>query len=142
MTTLFTLLLSALMTLTTAPEPVQSVELSLRTRGVQKVILVTPKQTQVDINGKRTQQATKPAHWKVIMTTLKRIDLTKMASLPADVSRSSVDAALMAHVSVVTANQTYESVTYDHPNAPTALAPLVKAIIDSTPAATRAEFRR
>lgn len=142
MTTLLTLLLTALLTLTTAREPVHSVELTLQTRGVHKSIRVTPQQTLIDVNGRQQQQVTTPARWKSILTALKNVELAQMASLPADVSRSSVDAALMAHVSVTTASQTYESVTYDHPSTPTVLAPLVKAIIGSTPAATQTEFRR
>lgn len=142
MISLLTLLISALMTLTTAHEPVQSVELTLQTRGVHKSIRVTPKQTLIDVNGKQQQQATTPARWKSILAALKPVELAQMASLPADVSRSSVDAALMAHVSVTTASQTYESVTYDHPSAPKALAPLVKAIIGSAPTASQTQFRR
>ena len=130
------------MAATTAPEPVVSVELVLQTRGVYKSIHVTARQTQVNINDQQQQQPTSPSRWQAILQSLRGVNLTGLSSLPADVSRSSVDAALSARVRVTTATQTYESTTYDHPNAPTVLMPLIKAIVATAPATARTEFSR
>lgn len=134
--------MSTLMTATTAPEPVVSVELVLQTRGVYKSIHVTARQTQVNINDQQQQQPTSPSQWQTILQSLRGVNLTGLSSLPADVSRSSVDAALSARVRVTTATQTYESTTYDHPNAPTVLMPLIRAIVATAPATARTEFSR
>ena len=141
MTILFFMLMNALMAFAPAPEPVVSVELTLQTRGVHKSIIVTAKQTQVDINGQPRQQPTPPNQWQAILKTLKDVNLEGISTLPTDVSRSSVDAALSARVRITTATQTYESATYDHPNPPAALVPLVKALVTCTPSGARAEFR-
>lgn len=124
-----------------APEPVVAVELTLQTRGVHKSILVNAQQTQVDINGQRRQQPTPPSQWQAVLKALQGVELANLSSLPVDVSRSAVDAALSAHVRITTAAQTYESPTYDHPNAPAPLVPLIKAVVASAPAVTRSEFR-
>jgi hypothetical protein len=141
MTTLFFLLMSALMALTSSPKPVVSVELTLQTRGFYKSIIVTAQQTMVDINGQRRQQPTPANQWQAILKTLQGVHLEDLSSLPTDVSRSSVDAALSARVRIKTAAQTYESATYDHPNPPAVLVPLVKALVASAPSGARSEFR-
>jgi hypothetical protein len=138
--TIFLMLASALV----IPQPadsVQSVELTLQTRGVYRSILVTPRTTRVDVNGKQHQQPTKPSQWKAILKALEGLPLADPPSLPTDVSRSAVDAALSARVRVTTPSQTVESVTYDHPNPPSRMAPLVKAIIATLPAANREAFQ-
>ncbi|MDB5242574.1 MAG: hypothetical protein JWP57_3199 [Spirosoma sp.] len=139
--TLFFILMNALMALTYAPQRVVSVELTLQTRGVYKSILVTAKQTEVDINGQHRQQPTPPGQWQTIIKSLQGVNLEELSSLPTDVSRSSVDAALSARVHIKTATQTYESVTYDHPNPPAKLVPLVKALVACAPSTSRAQFR-
>jgi hypothetical protein len=141
MTILFFLLVNALMAMTYAPEPVVSVELTLQTRGVHKSIIVTAKQTVVEINDQRRQQPTPVNQWKAIKKSLQGVNLEGLPSLPTDVSRSSVDAALSARVRVTTTTQTYESATYDHPNPPAVLVPLVKALVASAPSGARPEFR-
>ena len=134
--------MSTLMTATTAPEPVVSVELVLQTRGVYKSIHVTARQTQVDINGQQQQQPTPSSRWQAILQALRGVNLAGLSSVTGDVSRSSVDAALSARVRITTATKTYESATYDHPNAPAVLMPLVKAIVATAPATARTEFRQ
>ena len=133
--------MNGLMALTYAPEPVVSVELTLQTRGVHKSIIVTAKQTVVEINDQRRQQPTPATHWQAIIKSLQGVNLEGLPSLPTDVSRSSVDAALSARVRVTTTTQTYESATYDHPNPPAVLVPLVKALVASAPSGARSEFR-
>lgn len=135
----FFILFSSLMT--QAPDPIVSVELTLQTRGVHKSIRVTRQQTDVDINGRHRQQATRPAQWQALLNALRGVDLSSIASLPTDVSRSAVDAALSARVRVATATHTYESVTYDHPTPPARLTPAVRALIGSAPKSTQTEFR-
>lgn len=136
----FLLMIAGVLT-TLQADSIQSVELSLRTRGVNRSIVITAQQTQIDINGQRRQQATSPKQWQAILKALETVKLTEMPSLPTDVSRSAVDAALAAHVTVRTTGQTYESATYDHPNPPAPLAPLVKTMVSILPAASRSAFQ-
>ncbi len=133
--------MSALLSQPTDAERIVSVEMTLQTRGVYKSIQVTPQQTQVEVNGQQRQRPTSPGQWQAVLKALQGVNLTGLSSLPVDVSRSAVDAALSARVRVTTATQTYESATYDHPHPPTGLVPLVKAIIATAPAATQADFR-
>ncbi len=121
-------------------DSVDSVSLTLQTRGVHKLIRITARQTQTDVNGVVNQYPTPVSQWQVILKALDQVDLSGLSSLPADASKSSVDAALSAHVQISSAGRTYESVRYDHPNPPIKLAPLVRSIIGSLPPAAQSDF--
>ena len=138
---LFFLLMSTLLIPPADSERIVSVGLTLQTRGVYKSILVTPQQTQVEVNGQQRQRPTSPAQWQAILKALQDVKLAGLSSLPTDVSRSAVDAALSARVRVITDTQTYESATYDHPHPPAKLVSLVKAILASAPPAMQGDFR-
>jgi hypothetical protein len=136
------LLLWLLLGLTTTPRPVvQSVSLTLQTRGVRKEIRVDARQMRVTINDRVTAYPTPARHWQRITNLLARMRLRDLPTLPASTRRSATDAALAAQVVVVTAGKTYESSTYDHPNAPAAMGPLVKTLIDGMPIGLRGEFQ-
>ena len=128
------------MSVTHAP-PVDSVTLTLQTRGVHKSILITAQQTNVDVNGTIRHYPTSVTQWQAIQKALDQVDLSGLSSLPVNVSKSAVDAALSAHIQVVSRAQTYESAYYDHPDPPTKLVPLVQAMLACIPAAAQADFR-
>ena len=135
------LLLMIILTQPADAERIVSVELTLQTRGVYKSILVTPKQTQVEVNGKQQKRPTPSAQWQAILKALQGVNLRGLSSLPVDVSRTAVDSALSARLRVATTTQTYESAPYDHPNPPAGLVSLIRTIVAVAPPASRAEFR-
>lgn len=109
-------------------EPIQSVELSQRTRGYQKVITVTEQQTQVSINDKVYSRKTQPQQWKKILEEFQQIKLVDLPSLKTSTKGSQVDAAYITQLTVKTDKQTYQSNTFDHDTPPHALAAVIKTL--------------
>ncbi len=136
----FTFLLVGMLSMASS-NPVDSVSLTLQTRGVHKLIRITARQTQTDVNGVVNHYATPISQWQVILKALDKVDLSGLSSLPVDVSKSSVDAALSAHVQISSGGRTYESVHYDHPHPPTKLVSLVRAIVGSLPPDSQPDFK-
>ncbi len=136
-----TLLLGAFLWML-APKPnIRAVSLTLQTRGVHKEIRVDARQMRITLNDRVATVPTPAPYWKQITGLLGSMSLPGLATLPASKSRQAVDAALAGQIQVVTSDRTFESVSYDHPNAPTALVPLVNALINKVPVGIRAEFK-
>lgn len=121
-------------------DPVLSVELVRQTRGVRKTIHVDPQQIRIDVNGNLQQVKTQPKQWRAILAALKGVRLEDLPAMTGDVTRSSVDAALIARLRVTTATKTYESAPHDHPGPPAELVPLTKAMVACVPPESRKQF--
>ncbi len=115
--------------------------LTLQTRGVQKEIRVDARQTRITINGDVTTVPTPAKHWQRLTGLLATMTLADLATLPASTHRQASDAALAAQIQVVTSKKTYESVSYDHPNAPDVMLPLTSAVVEGVPKKWRTEFQ-
>lgn len=135
------ILLALLMAISTAPaERVLSVELTLQTRGTRKSVTITPAQTVVQINEAQRQERTTPARWRAVVQSLSNVPLNRIATLEVLADKQAVDAAFAATLRVKTDRQTYESTTFDYPNAPELLKPLLKAIRAGVPKADQSQF--
>ena len=103
-----------------------SVEYIAETRGASIKIIVSS--NKIIYNRKNFKISSK--NWKNILKDLKKISLTKLASLNVPSDRRFSDAAMHAKIIVNTTNYKYMSPNFDHDNPPIELIGLINSIQD------------
>lgn len=103
-----------------------SVEYIAETRGSSIKIIVSS--NKIIYNRQSFKISSK--NWKNILKDLKKIPLTKLASLDVPSDRRFSDAAMHAKIIVNTTNSKYISSDFDHDNPPIELIDLINSIQD------------
>ncbi|MEO8795748.1 MAG: hypothetical protein ABI390_09795 [Daejeonella sp.] len=104
---------------------IESIELTLRTRGSSKVIRVSSENTSTEVNGETKKVKTSDREWKLLLENLKGIELNRLATYSSKPGKSQVDASYIAQVCIRTKNESYESSSFDESNPPQQLRELV-----------------
>lgn len=109
-----------------------SFEYEASTRGAFKKVVVT-QDSIVTIKDRDMKdvvtKAVKKADWEALVALNNKINSAGIKDLKAPSNKNHADAALAAKLTVIVADQVYNSAVFDHGNPPAEIAPLVNKII-------------
>jgi hypothetical protein len=110
------------------PETIKSVELSYQSRGMQKFLRIDSDSITVTINSKVSNYKTTKVKWQKILKTFLKVKLSGISSLKRPSTKSFHDRSMMSQLKVVTNLREYDSVSFDHDKAPSALVNTINAM--------------
>lgn len=110
------------------PATITSISLSESTRGTWRSIEVRADSTTVNRNDTEESFSTVIADWQQLIKMANAIPPAQLGKVEVLSKKHQVDAALASTLTIVTADATYTSPTFDHNAPPAALAALVDSL--------------
>ncbi|ALR31442.1 hypothetical protein ATE47_13350 [Chryseobacterium sp. IHB B 17019] len=92
---------------------IDKIELTERTRGINRIIIYTSTSKMFSDNGQETKEKLLPAEWEKIIKVATLIDLSKISSFQAPTTGRFSDKALASTVIITSNGKTYESGSFD-----------------------------
>jgi hypothetical protein len=116
-----------------ADNTITKMEYKAYTRGSNKEVVITRDKVEVkELRLGKNIEATYPLskdNWNKLVTMAQKVKLDKMEALEAPTKKHQFDGAMAATLKVITDDTSYQSVTFDDGNPPTALKALVDEIV-------------
>ncbi len=113
-------------------QEIVSISYETFTRGSITLYTVTPDEIKLKstgLNSNENSAKLTPDEWKKVLSELEGVDVSKINRLKAPSKSRASDAALHAILSIRKNDTLYKTNSFDHGNAPTAIKPLVEAIL-------------
>ncbi len=113
-------------------QEIVSISYETFTRGSTTLYTVTPDEIKLKstgLNSNENSAKLTPDEWKKVLSELEGVEVSKINRLKAPSESRASDAALHAILSIRKNDTHYKTNPFDHGNAPTAIKPLVEAIL-------------
>lgn len=125
-----TLLLTCLLLFALKPENgnILSVEISFKTRGTSKIIVIDKSKMLYSLNEEVKTFHLKDAQWKKVFNAAAKLPPGKISRIKGESDKQQVDAAFMTQITIRTEKKTYSSVMFDDSNPPREFIGLIKSI--------------
>lgn len=124
-----------------APAKITGISLSESTRGTWRSIEVREDSTTVTLNDTEDSFPTKTADWQALTKMAEAFPPTRLGQVEVLSKKHQVDAALASTLTIVTADSTFASPTFDHNAPPAALTALVDSLYRQIPASMQDRYR-
>ncbi len=109
----------------------QKIELEEMTRGSRRMIVITPKSKEVEINRKISSFKTTETEWKNLQKLITQVNPEKIESFTPPTNKRFYDGAMAATIRVNIDGKVYSSQTFDAGNPPEQLATLYRELVSS-----------
>ncbi|WP_131725350.1 hypothetical protein [Chryseobacterium sp. Leaf180] len=110
---------------------VKSVEVSEKTRGLQKIYTFKDSGLQKKINTDVTQNNLTATTWNMLNEEISKINLEKISTYESPTTQRYSDGALASQIKITVDNKEYISAEFDSGKPPKELAPLYNSLMNA-----------